>query len=169
MATKRPTRLGRGRKSARRPTRADPRARERALDALSLMRKGRSLRVAAKEAHTTAQTIRRYLPRALDQIAGGRYVAKAFDGYERTLYMLTAQGKIAVTVRGSRAASRIAQYWVAVDHFLKTGKTNLLYSFRGQSVRAGKVAYPFITNPNTLRRLGYAGEVSFEDLYALRG
>lgn len=144
-------------------------ARERALDALSRMRQGRSLRAAAKEAHTTPETIRRYVPNALRRERSGLYLARATDGYERTLHMLTSQGKIAVTVRGSRTASRIAEYWVAVDHFLKTGKTELLRPFRGQSIRASKVAYPFITNPNTLRRLGYAGEVAFEDLYALRG
>ena len=144
-------------------------ARERALDALSYMRQGRSLRTAAKEAHTTPETVRRYVPKAIHRTANGLYAVRATDGYERTIYMLTPQGKIAVTVRGSRTASRIASYWVAVDHFLKSGKTTLLRPFRGQSIRASKVAYPFITDPNTLRRLGYAGEVSFEDLYALRG
>ena len=144
-------------------------ARERAFEALSRMRQGRSLRAAAKDAHTTPETIRRYVPNALHRGRSGLYLARPTDGYERTLYMLTAQGKLAITVRGSRIASRIADYWVAVDHFLKNGKTDLLRKFRGQSIRASKVAYPFITNPNTLRRLGYAGEVSFEDLYALRG
>jgi hypothetical protein len=144
-------------------------ARERALDALSHMRRGFSLRKAAREAHTTPETIRRYVPRAIYRDASGFFAARATDGYERTLYMLTAQGKVAVKVRGSRTASRIAEYWVAVDHFLKTGKTDRLRPFRGQSIRAGKVAYPFLTDPNTLRRLGYAGEVAFEDLYALRG
>lgn len=152
-----------------RPARTDPLARERALTALSHMRCGLSLRKAAKEAHTTADTVRRYVPRALDRMSSGRYVAKPVDGYERALYMLTDRGKLAITVRGSKAASKIAEYWSAVDHFLKTGKTDRLRAFRGQSVRAGKVTYPFITNPNTLRRLGYAGEVSFEELYLNRG
>ena len=155
-------------KKSARPTRVDPIARERALDALSRMRGGLSLTRAARDAHTTPATLRRYLPRALDRVRGGRVIAKVSDGYERTLYILTAQGKKAVTVRGSRIASRIAAYWVAVDHFLNTGKTDKLHAFRGQSLRAGKVAYPFITNANTLRRLGYAGEVAFEDLYANR-
>jgi hypothetical protein len=159
----------RARRRNTRVLRVDVSARERAFEALSQMRRGISLRKAAREAQTTPDTVRRYLPRAIDQLASGRYVAKPFDGYERTLYMLTPEGKIAVTVRGSRTASRIAEYWVAIDDFLKTGKTALLRPFRGQSIRASKVGYPFITNPNTLRRLGLAGEVSFEDLYALRG
>jgi len=157
---------------ARRVLRAmhvDPRARERAIDALALMRKGRSLRAAAKEAHTTPATVQRYLPRAIDRTASGRLVARAVDGYEREMFMLTERGKIRITVRGSRAASRIAEHASAVDYFLKTGKTNRLRPFRGQSLRAGKTTYPFITNPNTLRRLGYAGELSYESLYALRG
>lgn len=155
-------------RQARHKAHADPRARERAIDALALMRKGRSLRAAATEAHTTPDTVRQYLPRAIDRTARGRFIAKAIDGYEREMYMLTERGKIRITVRGSRAASRIAEHAAAVDFFLKTGKTTRLRPFRGQSIRAGKIALPFITNPNTLRRLGYAGELSYESLYALR-
>jgi len=159
----------RKRKSPRGAQRVDPLARERALEALSHMRRGLSLRKAAKETHTTAETVRRYVPRALDRMSSGRYAAKAIDSYERTLYMLTERGKVAVTVRGSRAASKIANYWVAVDEFLRTGRTDRLRAFRGESVRAGKEKYAFITNVNMLRRLGYAGEVSFETLYLNRG
>ncbi len=96
-------------------------------------------------------------------------MATAYDRYARTIHILTVRGKIAVTVHDSRTASRIAEYWAAVDHFGKTERTDKLRAFRRQSFRAGKVGYPFLTNPQTLARLINAGEVSFEDLYALRG
>ena len=69
-------------------------------------------------------------------------------------------------MRDSRTASKIAAYWAAVDHYLKTGKTVRLQPFRGKSIRAGKITYHFITDPTTLTHLGYAGEVRFEDIYA---
>jgi hypothetical protein len=145
-------------------------ARQRALDAVNRMRReGLSLTAAARRALTTPETVRHYAPRALKRTPAGRYAATAYDRYARSLNVLTAQGKIAVTVTDSRTASRIAEYWVAVDRFLKTGETDRLRPFRRQSFRAGKVGYPFLTHPQTLIRLGNAGEVAFEELYAFRG
>jgi hypothetical protein len=152
-----------------RPSHANALARERALAALSRMRSGLSLNAASREAHTTAATVRRYLPTAVHRTKSGRFVASTSDQYARSIRILTAQGQKIVAVRGSRTASRIAEYWSAVDHFLKAGSTQRLWKFRGQSFQAGKVRYPFLTSPETLKRLGFAGEVQFEDLYALRG
>lgn len=161
--------MPRSRRSTRRLARTNPLARERALNALTFMRRGMSLRNAAREAHTTPATIQRYVPRAVVRTSAGRYTATKSDQYTRTLRMLTAQGQKAITVRGSRGAGRVAEYWAAVDHFLKTGSVARLRKFRGQSIRAEKVTYPFLTNPELLKRLAAAGEVQFEDLYALRG
>jgi hypothetical protein len=163
-ATKRPkTRNGS-------PKRTDPLARDRALNAVNHMRRhGYSMTEAAQRAMTTPATIKRYAPSALKQSSSGRYEPTKYDRYTRTLYILTTNGKTAVTVSDSRTATRIAEYSAAVDHFLKTGKTDRLRPFRRQSFRAGKVGYPFLTDPKTLARLANAGEVSFEDLYALRG
>ena len=71
-------------------------------------------------------------------------------------------------MRDSRTAARIAAHAAAVDRFLTTGDASALRQFRRKSFRAGKVAFPFLTNLRTLERLGNAGEVSFEDLYALK-
>jgi len=142
-------------------------ARERALEALSLMRaQGFSLTRAAQQAQTTTRTVRKYVSRALVK-EKGHLRAKPSDGLERRLRFLTVRGIIELRVRSSRTATRIAQYWNAVDHYLKTGNTSLLRPFRGKTVRAGKVGYPFLTDPRTLNRLALAGEVTFEDLYAL--
>jgi hypothetical protein len=168
------TRKGRGKRHSRRPapvTRLGPKAqaaRVRALEALSLMRSRRmSLARAAREAETTAQTVKRYISSALRQRDNGRYLATPSDRLYRELRFLTPDGQITLGVRGSRKASTIARYWAAVDHYLKTGETDALKPFRSKSLKVGKTQHPFITDPRTLERLGNAGEVEFEDLYAV--
>ena len=142
-------------------------ARERALDVLSRMRReGRSLTRAAREAETTPRTVRKYVGRALTE-RRGHPVAKPFDRLLRRMRFLTPRGITELTTRNSRTASRIADHWAAVDHYLKTGDASWLRPFRGKAVRAEKVGRPFITDPRTLSRLAAAGEVAFEDLYAL--
>lgn len=144
-------------------------ARERALDALSRMRReGRSLTRAAREAETTPRTVRKYVGRALTE-RRGHPVAKPFDRLVRRMRFLTPRGNIDLTVRNSRTASRIAEHRAAVNHYLTTGDASWLRPFRGKSVRAEKVGRPFLTDPKTLSRLADAGEVAFEDLYALVG
>lgn len=139
---------------------------ERALDALALMRRDRiSLSQAATRAGTTRNTVRRYAGSAIRKDARGRYAARPSDRLIRRMRFLTPRGQITLDVTNSRTASRIARYFAAVDRYLKTGKTDALREFRGKAIRVGKVAYPFITDPRTLSRLGRAGEVSFEDLY----
>ena len=81
--------------------------------------------------------------------------------------MLTPDGQVAVPVHGSRQASAVAEYWNAVDRYLTTGRTDDLQQFRGRTIRVGTIEHAFITDPRTLRRLGLAGEVSFEDIYDL--
>ena len=134
-----------------------------------MRRRGVSLTEAAKQMHTTSKSMRKYVPRALRRGTDGRYHPTPYDRYGRTMFILTTTGRQNVTIADSRTASRIAEHWLAVDHFLKTGKTDRLRFFRHKSFRAGKVGYPFLTDPRTLARLGSAGEVSFEDLYTLKG
>jgi hypothetical protein len=124
------------------------------------------LKAAARESHTTPRTIRKYLGSALKVGSNGRITPTTFDRYARTMRFLTPQGLTEVTTRDSRSASKIAKYWAAVDHYLKTGDASRLRPFKGQSIRTGKVSHPFITDTRTLKRLGYAHEVRFEDLYA---
>ena len=81
---------------------------------------------------------------------------------------ITKSGKVEVAVRGSRPASRVARYMAAVDQYLRTGNTNALDEFRGQTIRARNVTYHFLTDLPALDRLAHAGEVSFERLYVLR-
>jgi hypothetical protein len=143
-------------------------ARNRALRVVSLMRtEGKPLAVAMREAETTKRTVDRYVASALIKEPSGLYRAKAFDRLARHLNFLTPDGPIALSIRGSRTASKVAEYSAAVDHYLKTGDSIRLDEFRGKSVRAGKQVFPFITDPRVLARLANAGQVAFEDLYAI--
>ena len=161
----------RSRSRTRRHRRIDPRselARNAALEVLSLMRtKGLSRSKAAKEARTTSKTVMRYAGVALRKNSSGKYQALPSDRLARTLRFLTPEGQIPITVRSSRKASKIADYWTAVDHYLKIGDTARLAPFRGKSVRVKKIKLQFVTDPRILDRLAHAGEVAFEDLYAI--
>ncbi len=155
--------------STKKRFRTDPEARERALVVLHRMRAdGLSLTRAARESQTTLQTVRKYVGSALTRSPGGRYVPKASDRLARRIWLLTPRGKVEISVRGSNAASRVARYMAAVDQYLKKGETDGLLEFEDKSIRAGKVSYPFVTDPRLLDRLAQAGEVSFDRLYVLR-
>jgi hypothetical protein len=143
-------------------------AQQRSLEGLHLMRsKNLSLSQAAAAAGTTLRTMQRRVGRALKRLAVGRYAATKWDRIPRTMRFLTENGLVDLILRDSRQASAIATHMAAVDRYLRTGDTSALKPFRGKSIRVGKADFRFVTHPKTLERLAYAGEVSFEDLYAL--
>lgn len=139
--------------------------RARALQAVRLMRsEGLSLSGATRRAHTSARTVLDYAGSAIGR-REGHYFATKRDALPRMMRFVTPDGVIALQVRNSRQASRIGRYWAAVQRYLLTGRTEALRPFRGRTVRTGKVAYPFITDPRTLERVAHAGELRFEELY----
>jgi hypothetical protein len=157
----------RRRKARRAETGQSIQARDNALRALSLMRtKHLSLAAAAREADTTPRTVVRHIGKAITKSETGRYKASPSDRLARSLNFITADGPIAVTVRGSRLATKIAKYSNAIQRYLETGQTDALQEFADKSIKVGKVTYRFVTDTRLLNRLGRAGEVSFEDLYA---
>ena len=143
-------------------------AQQRSLDALRDMRsRNLSLSQAAKHAGTTSRTMHRHVGKALKKGTDGRYAATKWDRIPRTMRFLTENGMIDFVFRDSRIASDIARHLSAVNQFLRTGDRAPLAAFRGKSVRSGKTAHAYLTNPTALERLAYAGEVSFEDIYSL--
>ena len=74
---------------------------------------------------------------------------------------VTTHTKVAVSVRGSLAASRLSRYWDAIDHYLQTGDEVPLQTFRG--VRIGGVELE--TDPDEIDRLAVLGVLSFETIY----
>ena len=152
-----------------RKSRNDPLARERMFEVIQLMRsKGYSLTHAAREAHTTSETVRKYGRSALIRSKNGRYAATASDRLTRRIWFLTPTGKVEVSVRGSKAASRVAEHSAAVHQFLKTGDSRLLDAFQGQMIRSRNETHFFLTDTEALERLANAGEISFERLYSRR-
>ena len=148
----------------------DPAARERALEALQHMRSdGLSLTRATRSVGTTPETTRKYVGSALRRTRSRRWAATPSDRLTRHIRVLTKDGIAEVRVRGSRPASRNARYLAAVEHYFRTADTEPLAEFRGQSIQAGGVTFPFIRDPATLERLDAAGETSFERMYTLRG
>lgn len=142
-------------------------ARDRALEALQLMRRdGLSLTRAAKQVGTTPNAVRRHAGRALKQTSSGGYRAKAYDRMVREMVFLTPNGIEVLPIRDSRSASKLAHYMAAVDHYLRTGDDSRLRRFRGKGIWVEKRFRPFITDLDLLDRLANAGEVSFEELYA---
>jgi hypothetical protein len=130
-----------------------------------MRRDGVSLTRAAREAEASPATIRRYVGSALGR-DGRRWIARPSDRLYRPLQFPTERGLMTLHTTSSRTATRIAEYWAAVHRYLSTGDTRALLAFRGQAIRVGKVAYPFITRRSSIERLAAAGEVRFEDLYA---
>ena len=164
-----PARRRQARKATRKGRRRDPLARERALEVLQRMRTdGESLTRAAREAHTTPETVHRYVGTALVRTRRGRWAATPSDRLTRHVWMFTKDGKVEVAIRGSRQASRVARYMAAVDGYLKKGDTDALAKFEGQGVRSRNQTYLFLTDTEALERLAKAGEVSFERLYTRR-
>lgn len=143
-------------------------AKQRAFEAIQLVRRrGMSLTQAARAAHTTIPTVRKHVRSTVQKLPSGRFHVTPGDRLKRTLRFLTPEGVISLGVQGSRKASGVARYWAAVDRFLITGNTDALLKFEGKSLRAGGRSFLFVTDHRTLGRLAIAGEVSFEDLYAL--
>ena len=79
----------------------------------------------------------------------------------------TPQGPQEISVRGLRTASLLGRYWVAVHKYYETGDVSELQKFQGKSITAVNGArYPLLTDLDVLNRLGSAGVLSFESLYA---
>mgnify|MGYP006281429203 CR=1 FL=1 len=141
-------------------------ARRRALDGLSLMRDaGISMTEAARRSRTTPRTMKKYLGETLEVEGSGRYQARESDRLVRRMRFMTETGLVALEVRHSSTASKIARYSDAVRKYLAGKGTEFLEPFKGQSFIADGIRYEFITDIQTLERLANAGEVSFEDLY----
>ena len=137
-------------------------ARSRALSAVSWMRAdGLSLTAAASKAGTTPATVRRYAAPALQQ-HGRTWSATNADRLFRRMNVLGPDGRTEVTVRGSRAAGRVAAHWNAVQHYLATGDTSPLRAFANKSVGGIR----FLTDPTAIELEHNRGELALDDIYA---
>ena len=131
-----------------------------------MRRKGLSLTQAAERVGTTRATVKRYAATALER-RGAAYRARGVDRAYREVAMLTEGGNQAVAVQSSRDASLIARHQNAVRAYVQTGDDRELRAFEGRSITdADGQSRPFLTDNSQLRRLGNAGVLSFESIYA---
>jgi len=144
--------------------------RDKALAALALMRRDKlSMRAATSAAETDPTTLKRYVGSALRRDKSGHYRATRYDRIARTLNFLTLTGPVAVTVRDSRTASKIAEHSNAVRKYVRTGDASALEAFKHESFRAAGITNRFVTGIEALDLLADAGSLTaIESLYYAR-
>jgi hypothetical protein len=139
---------------------------ERALRVISRIRRGESLARASRRVGISSTMVRRYARTAFTRDWRGRWHVKPVDRLERTMRWLDHRGLTTVEPADSTEATKVSKYWQAVDHFLLTGDDRLLRRFRHMRLRTRhQTSLGFITDPDLLERLAYAGQLSFEEMY----
>jgi hypothetical protein len=140
----------------------------RVTQVITRMRTDRvSVTKASKEFGISPKKVVRLGASALRKARNGRYTAKPNDSLLRILVVPSSDGLIEIGVNGSRVATLVAKYWVAVQKYLETGNVIPLRAFEGVVIPiAGDGQFSLITDPAQLRVLGSAGVLSFETLYA---
>lgn len=125
-----------------------------------------SLQQAAREYGVDSRTVLRWAGSSLRKLPTGRYAAKSHDRLLRVLVVPTPEGPREIGVRDSRQASRLAKYWDSVQRHTR-GDSSHLGQFEGERIKdASGGEVPLLTDVSQLDRLGYAGVLSFESLYA---
>jgi hypothetical protein len=128
---------------------------------------GKSLTQASRDFNLDRRLFLARAGSTLQKTKSGRYVAKRSDRLLRVLVIPGLQGLTEVAVRGSSTASKLAAYSDAVQKFLRTGDPSSLKKFRNLKVVNEKgERIELITDLAELQRLGSAGVLSFESLYA---
>lgn len=126
-----------------------------------------SLKKAAKQEGVNPRTVSRLGGRALKRRSNRSYAVTKHDSLLRVMNVFTVDGKREVAVRDSRQASTLARYSAAVHKYLQTGDSTNVTKFRKTRVKdASGEQIELLTDLRTLDRLGSAGELSFESLYA---
>jgi hypothetical protein len=135
--------------------------------AVTEMRAGASLRQASRKFGLDTRKVLQLARPALRKRRNGRWSATKSDRLLRVLPMPTDKGLVDIGVPDSSQATAVGKYWNAVDDYLGTGETSSLRFFEREFiVDADGRPVPFMTNTNELDRLGSAGNLSFESLYA---
>jgi hypothetical protein len=124
-------------------------------------RTGEPLSKAAQLEHVDPRTVRKYLKKRRQ--VRDRTVPTTGDRRARQMYVLTSEGNIPETIRGSKKASQLGKYMAAVGRFLRTGDASGLAEFSGQSIAGHRL----ITDPDQLVALAESGSVQLESIYAL--
>jgi hypothetical protein len=128
-----------------------------------------SLERASAEFGIDPRTVLRLAGSALRKNKSGRYVARSTDNLFRVLVAPVHGGLKEYGVRGSRAATELAKRSAAQQTFLETGDDSKLRALRRKPLRdASGREIPLLTDSDELERLGDAGVLQFESIYARR-
>ena len=142
----------------------EQRTRNRALRVLARMRRtGDTLTAAAREEHMDPRTVRKYVGSQLRESPDGSTEPTKADRRLRKMLVPTRKGLAPVEIRGSKRASELGRYMSAVGMYLRTGKTDALDQFEGQTIAGHRL----ITDPETLSYLAQAGELQMDQIYSL--
>jgi hypothetical protein len=123
--------------------------RETALRVLGRSRRfNESLSKAARENHTSPETVRRYLGRSGYRKVGGRYRPTKMDSLARRMAFYEGGRRRAAIVRGSKTASLIGRYDRDIQTFLKSRDPAVLKKWEGRTfVDANGKAHTLETDP----------------------
>lgn len=140
----------------------------RATQVISKMRSEKiSLNTASRQVGVDPRTVRRLAAAALSKAGNGRYTAKPSDRLLRVLIVPDPQGSREIAVRSSRVSTQLALYSNAVQRYLQTGDASQLRKFQNVELKdASGNKITLLTDLSDLSRLGSAGMLSFESLYA---
>jgi hypothetical protein len=140
----------------------------RATHVISKMRaENVSLPVASRHFGLPPRTVVRLSKSALKKRANGRYSAKPTDKLLRVLVVPTSEGLREVPVNHSRQATQLAEYWAAVQKYLQTGDASAIRKIRRKTItNSDGKRVRLIKDLAELDRLGSAGVLSFESIYA---
>src|SRR5579871_229477 len=140
----------------------------RVISAISKMRNDKvSLTQASRDVGISPRTVTRWGKTALQKRTNGKYAAKKSDNLLRMVVIPTPEGTRDIAVRGSKQVSLLAEYWNALHRYLQTGDAAQLKTFQGKHIKdANGADVPLTTDQAVLNRLGSAGVLSFESLYA---
>lgn len=141
---------------------------QRVTQAVSKMRADdTSLKDASRGFRLDPRTVARLAKDALRKNGRRRYEAKPSDSLLRILVILRSDGLREIGIRDLREASLIGKYWAAVQKYLETGDASGLQKLRRKTVRdADGKRIQLIKDLAELDRLGSAGVMSFETIYA---
>jgi hypothetical protein len=134
---------------------------------VSEMRDGASRRKASQKFGRDPRMVQPLARPALRKLRNGRWVARPNDRLLRVLVIPTRKGLREIGVRDFRQASLLGRYWTAVEAYRDTGDASALREFRGKHIiDANGKRFRLLTDLRALDRLGSAGVLSFESLYA---
>jgi len=106
---------------------------------------------AARDAHTSPETVRRYLGRSGYRKIGGRWKSTRSDSLVRRMALYEYGRRQTVTVRGSKTASLIGKYDRDVETFLKSRDPSVLKKWERRTfVDAYGNDHTFETDPASI-------------------